>query len=454
VYFDDTKKEYMVTISNTFTGKKELFVPLQEGKVALYVCGITPYDRAHLGHGRCYVSFDVLYRLLSFLGYQIRYVRNFTDIDDKLLNRAQQQFGDKHRYLEIASTFIDSYHADMIALNCVSPQVEPRVTDHIPEIITFIEGLIQAGYAYVVDGDVYFQVRKFLAYGALSKRNLDDLCAGARVEVNEKKRDPLDFALWKGEETGEFWQSPWGYGRPGWHIECSALANRYLSDQIDIHAGGLDLVFPHHENEIAQSESLYQKQFARYWVHNGFVNVGKEKMSKSLGNFFTLDDVFKQVDPMVVRFYYLTHHYRAPLEFSFDTVFAVKKTYQRLVSIFGTEPEYTLLSQEAFAMPIVKQMLDFLCDDLNTSGMFGVIFEHLSQLQHDEKQRRAVAWILKHILGLTLEPLAQDSVAITPEIQQLLDEREKARQTKNWKRADEIRDQLVQIGVAVQDKKL
>ena len=448
-----TKKDYMLTITNTFTGKKELFVPLRSGHVALYVCGITPYDRAHLGHGRCYVSFDILYRLLSFLGYRVRYVRNFTDIDDKLLNRAAQQLGDRHRYPEIASVFIESYHDDMRALNCIPPHVEPRVTDNIPEIIAFIEGLVRSGYAYVVGGDVYFQVRKFAAYGSLSKRNLDDLCVGARVEVNEKKRDPLDFALWKGESEGEFWSSPWGYGRPGWHIECSALANKYLSSQIDIHAGGLDLVFPHHENEIAQSESLHQKQFARYWVHNGFVNIGKEKMSKSLGNFFTLDDVIKQVDPMVIRFYYLTHHYRAPLEFSFDTVLAVKKTYQRLVSLFGTVPDQTLTYANAIDMPIVKQMIDFLCDDLNTPGMFGVIFEHLPQLQQDEKQMMAVGWLLKQVLGLTLEPLAQDRVTITLEIQRLIDERETARQSKNWARADEIRDQLVRIGVVIQDKK-
>ena len=280
-------------------------------------------------------------------------MRNFTDIDDKLLNRAAKQLGDKHKYREIASFFINTYHADMVALNCVSPSVEPRVTDHIPEIIAFIEGLVRAGYAYAVSGDVYFQVRKFAPYGALSKRNLDDLCVGARVEVNDKKRDPLDFALWKGEPEGEFWPSPWGYGRPGWHIECSALADNYLSDQIDIHAGGLDLVFPHHENEIAQSEGLHQKQFARYWVHNGFVNIGKEKMSKSLGNFFTLDDVFQQINPMVVRFYYLTHHYRAPLEFSFDTVFALKKTYQRLVSVFGAVPDHCLEYADALTMPIV-----------------------------------------------------------------------------------------------------
>jgi cysteinyl-tRNA synthetase len=447
-------KDVMLTITNTLTGKKEPFVPLQPGHVRMYVCGITPYDRAHLGHGRCYVSFDLLHRLLVLLGYQVRYVRNFTDIDDKLLNRSQEQFSDRHEYRKVANHFIGTYHADMDALNCVRPQVEPRVTDHIPEIITFIAGLIDAGYAYVVEGDVYFEVRKFESYGKLSKRNLDDLCVGARVEVNEKKRDPLDFALWKSEPDGEFWSSPWGYGRPGWHIECSALANRYLGSQIDIHAGGLDLVFPHHENEIAQSEALHQEAFARYWVHNGFVTINKEKMSKSVGNFFTLDEVLTQIDPMVLRFYYLTHHYRAPLEFSFDTVITLKKTYQRLVDAFGkvadTHASYAQLEQD----PMAKAMIDFLCDDLNSQGMIGFIFEHMQHLKTDSVRATLVASILRHVLGLTLEPLAQDVVAITPEIQALIDARENARIVKDWKRADELRSQLEKLGITVQDKKL
>lgn len=444
----------MLTVTNTLTGKKEPFVPLQPAHVRMYVCGITPYDRAHLGHGRCYVSFDLLNRLLVLLGYQVRYVRNFTDIDDKLLNRAQEQFSDRHKYKNVADRFIATYHADMDALNCVSPQVEPRVTDHIPEIIIFIAGLIDAGYAYVVDGDVYFEVRKFESYGKLSKRNLDDLCVGARVEVNEKKRDPLDFALWKSEPDGEFWSSPWGYGRPGWHIECSALAQRYLGSQIDIHAGGLDLVFPHHENEIAQSEALHQEAFARYWVHNGFVTINKEKMSKSVGNFFTLDEVLAQIDPMVLRFYYLTHHYRAPLEFSFDTVITLKKTYQRLVDAFGkvadTHVSYAQLQQDQ----MTKTMVDFLCDDLNSQGMIGFIFEHIQQLKTDNVRAPLVASILRHVLGLTLEPIAQEAITITPEIQALIDAREQARTVKDWKRADELRSQLEKLGIAVQDKKL
>ncbi|HRN78604.1 MAG TPA: cysteine--tRNA ligase [Candidatus Dependentiae bacterium] len=443
----------MLKVTNTLTGKKEKFVPIHPDKVLMYVCGITPYDRAHIGHGRCYTSFDVLYRLLTFLGYQVKYVRNFTDIDDKLLKRAEQQLGDKFRYQEIANTFIKSYHDDMFALDTVKPHTEPRVTQNIDLIIDFIQGLIDKGHAYVAaNGDVYFDVRSFKEYGKLSKRNIDELRAGARVDVKEEKKDPLDFALWKSEPEGQFWKSPWGYGRPGWHIECSALASYYLGDHIDIHAGGLDLVFPHHENEIAQSESLHGAPFARYWMHNGFVNMGVEKMSKSLGNIVALDDLLQKVDPMVVRYYYLSHHYRAPMEFSFELVQQAQKSYQKLITAFeniDAAGDYATMR----TMPIVSKMLDFLCDDLNTPGMFGVIFEHLSDLKEDDQQAAATKLLLQQVLGLTLVPLTQKVVEITPEIQKLLDEREAARSTKNWDRADQIRDQLQKLGVVVQDRK-
>jgi len=445
----------MLKITNTVTGKKELFESLVPNKVSMYVCGVTPYDRAHIGHGRCYVAFDFLYRLLRFIGYEVSYVRNFTDIDDKLLFRAEKEFGDKFRYLDIARRCITSYHADMSALNCVDPDVEPHVTEHIPLIIAFIEQLIEAGHAYASQGDVYFDVRSFPEYGKLSHQNINELLVGARVEVNDKKRDPLDFALWKGEAEGEFWQSPWGYGRPGWHIECSSLASRYLGQQIDIHGGGLDLVFPHHENEIAQSEGLYDKFFARYWVHNGLVNMGKEKMSKSLGNIFMLEDAFKQIDPMILRFYFLSHHYRAPLEFSVESLHGSQKGYQRLINAFGSAVNHIELDYNTIkTMPLITHMLEFLFDDLNTPGMFGFLFEHIRELESDASQAAAVALIVQKVLGLTLEPLPEKIVEITPEIQQLIDAREQARMEKNWKRADEIRDQLQQLGVDVHDKKI
>jgi cysteinyl-tRNA synthetase len=444
----------MFTITNTLTGKKEAFRSIKPNRVLLYVCGITPYDRAHIGHGRTYVSFDLLYRWLTFLGNEVNYVRNFTDIDDKLLNKAQDLYGDPLRYKELAEKFIAQYHNEMKQLNCISPTHEPRVTDNIPIIIAFIEDLINKGHAYQSNGDVYFSIETFPEYGKLSKQQINELRAGVRVDVGEAKRDPLDFALWKSEPEGMFWKSPWGWGRPGWHIECSALASDYLAPEIDIHGGGRDLSFPHHENEIAQSESRTKKPFASYWVHNGLVNINKEKMSKSLGNILALEDVFKTYNPMVIRFYFLLHHYNSPLEFSFEGLEAAQKNYKRLCRIFNEIPVGTFTKQQLEKMPVIQQMIGFLADDLNTPGMFGVLFEHLDQLEKDPKLLKATKQILHDILGLTLIPVQEKQVAITPEIQQLLDERERARAQKNFKRADEIRDMLREMGVEIQDKKI
>jgi cysteinyl-tRNA synthetase len=443
----------MLTIANTLTGKKENFVPLNDKKVKLYVCGITPYDYAHIGHARVYVTFDLLYRLLTFEGFQVSYCRNFTDIDDKILNRAQKEFGDASRYQEISKRYIDAFHEDMRKLNCLPPTYEPTVTGTMPEIIEFIQGLIKNGKAYQVNGDVYFSIDSFPDYGKLSKRKLDELEVGARVQVNEEKRNPLDFALWKSEPEGTFWKSPWGWGRPGWHIECSAMASKYLGNHIDIHAGGLDLIFPHHENEIAQSEGLHGAPFARYWMHNGFVTINHEKMSKSLGNFFTLRDVFKQYDPMVIRYYILAHHYKAPLEFSTHDIDAVQKSYQKLCKFFDPIACAALTPAQVQQSPIAKQMIDFLTDDLNTPGMFGVLFEHLHELQKNTRDLCAAKYVLTDILGLTLKPLPEKAVEMTPEIEQLLKEREQARTEKNWARADKLRDQLKALGFDVHDKK-
>lgn len=459
-----------LSLTTTITGKKKLFVPLHDYTVLMYVCGITPYDFAHVGHGRCYTTFDLLYRLLRSLGYQVKYCRNFTDIDDKLLNRAQRELGDAQRYPEIAQKYIAAYHEDMQKLHCLPPTFEPLVTHNIPQIIAMIEALVANGYAYVVGGNVYYRVKKFADYGKLSHRKLDDLKVGARVAISEEKEDPLDFALWKVEAENTFWQSPWGYGRPGWHIECSALALAYLGKTIDIHGGGMDLIFPHHENEIAQSEGMLGQEFARYWVHNAFVRIDKEKMSKSLGNFFTLRDVFAKFDPMVVRYYFLQHHYRSPLDFAWDDLEAAQKSYQRLCKVFAgaamgwkaeervpqekllfTELVQTLTGQE---QELVQNMINFLCDDLNTPGMFGVIFENLHTIAASNAFGQAVYQLLRGVLGLALEPLPEKQVEITPEIQQLLDERDAARKEKNWKRSDELRDQLKALGIDVQDRKL
>ncbi len=442
----------MLKIINTLSGKKELFKPLFD-KVTMYVCGVTPYDRAHIGHGRCYVVFDVLYRMLRFLEYRVIYCRNFTDIDDKLLKKAEHEFGDAQRYPEIAERNIKLFHQDMAALNCFAPDYEPRVTTHIPQIITFIDALIKKGHAYQANGDVYFQVSSFPSYGKLSRQKLDDLRSGVRVDVREDKRDQLDFVLWKGEPEGKFWQSPWGYGRPGWHIECSALAREYLSDQIDLHGGGIDLIFPHHENEIAQSESLYQTAFTRYWVHNGLIMSDKEKMSKSLGNVFALEELFKQFDPMVLRFYFLNHHYRGPIEFSFNDLASVQKSYQRLCNLFSQHVCKNNISKD-IDLPIFKQMYAFLCDDLNTAGMIGVLFDHASELRENEQELCAAKMLLTDVLGLTLEPLSEKKIHITPKIQRLIDERNQAREQKNWARADVLREQLRQLGIEVQDEKI
>lgn len=443
----------MFTITNTLTGKKELFKSIVPNKVDLYVCGITPYDYAHLGHGRVYVIFDVLYRLLSLSGNQVNYCRNYTDIDDKLLAKAAREFGDEHSFKDVADRYIQAFTHDMDRLNCLPPTYEPRVTETIPDIIQFIQGLVDNGHAYVVGGDVYYSIPSFADYGKLSKQKLDDLCVGARVEANEDKKNPLDFALWKSEPDNSFWKSPWGWGRPGWAIECSAMAAKHLGKHIDIHAGGMDLIFPHHENEIAQSEGLYGKNFSNYWMHNAFVRIDKEKMSKSLGNFFTLRDVFEKFDPMVIRYYYLNHYYRAPLDFSFDDISALQKSYQRLCRVF--EPYKTSSSDVArmSQSAIVKQMLVFLNDDLNMPGMLGVLFENLTALQANKEEAVLVKSFLQQVLGLTLQPLAEKEIEITPEIEQLIKDRDAARAAKNWAQADAIRDQLKALGFEAQDKK-
>jgi cysteinyl-tRNA synthetase len=443
----------MLKLTNTLTGKKEVFEPLKPNEVSMYVCGITPYDYAHLGHARAYVSFDVLVRLFKYIGYTVVYCRNFTDIDDKILARAHKELGDIALYPEITKKFITAFHADVDALNCLHPTFEPRVTLMIDQIISFIERLIAKGHAYAVDGDVYFSVESWPAYGKLSKHKVEDLIAGQRIEPSDKKRSPLDFALWKGSDDHVFYKSPWGYGRPGWHIECSAMSEEYLGAHFDIHGGGRDLIFPHHENEIAQSESLHGAPMARFWLHNGFVRVNEEKMSKSLGNFFSLHDLFKEADPMVIRFYLLNHQYRAPLDFSQEELAAIEKSYKRLIRVFDQVlPHVDEMTMRASSL--VQQMLPFLYDDLNTVGLMGLLFESLDALQKDQHELAAVKGFLQQVLGLTLAPLREDKVVITDEIRRLLAEREDARAAKDWARADLLRDQLQELGYAVQDKKV
>ena len=437
-----------LTLYNSLTRKKESFTPLDPTTVRMYVCGITPYDYAHLGHGRSSINFDVLFRLLKQLYQNVSYVRNYTDIDDKIIAKAAQE-GAPENFIALAQRYISIYQENMHQLNCLPPTYEPRVTNYIAPIINFIEGLVDAGKAYVIDHDVYFDISSFAHYGKLSGRSEQDLLAGARIDIDERKHNPGDFVLWKGNTEQKFWQSPWGYGRPGWHIECSVMCKELLGETIDIHGGGMDLLFPHHENEITQSESLTGKTFARYWLHNAFITINKEKMSKSLGNFITLSALFKQYDPMIFRYFILQHHYRTPIDFSDSELTASQTAYKKLIAAFAHVPAAW---DQHITHPLIKQLMQALCDDLNTPRYLGIIFEHLSQLKDDIELAAHVRFTLQTIVGLTLAPL-ENTQQLTPEIQALLEEREQARKNKDWARADQIRSQLTAMGYQLHDKK-
>ncbi len=439
-----------IKLYNSLSKKKEFFHAHQPNSISMYVCGITPYDYPHLGHGRVYINFDILFRFLKFLGYAVTYVRNFTDIDDKILNRAEKE-GTPNDYAAVAQRFINAYHHDMHALNCLPPTHEPRVTQYIPQIIDFIADLVADEKAYVIDHDVYFDITTFPAYGKLSGRTEDDHLAGARVEVDKRKRNPGDFVLWKGNEKGKFWQSPWGYGRPGWHIECSVMIKALLGPTIDIHGGGADLIFPHHENEITQSESLHGHPLAHFWLHNAFITINKEKMSKSLGNFITLHQLFEHYDPMVFRYFILQHHYRTPIDFSASELQASQTAYKKLITAFSAVQAQQPPLQNA--PPLINELLAALCDDLNTPKFLGIVFENLSQIKEDTALASMVKALITGILGLFLQPLEEAAMTITPEIQELINQREQARKDKNWPLADQLRMKLQELGYSVQDKK-
>jgi len=479
-------------IYNTLSGEKELFVPLVPGKVGMYVCGVTVYDYCHIGHARAGVVFDIIFRYLKYAGYDVTYVRNYTDIDDKIINRANQEGTD---YRTIADRYIQAFDEDMDRLGLAKPTVEPKATDHIAGIISIIESLIAKGHAYESEGDVYYAVETFHDYLKLSGRNLEEMQAGARVEVGDKKRHPMDFALWKGSKPGEpWWQSPWGNGRPGWHIECSAMSMEFLGKTFDIHGGGKDLVFPHHENEIAQSEGANGCQFVRYWLHNGFVNINAEKMSKSLGNFFTIREVLKKFDPETLRFFILSAHYRSPIDFSDQNLDEAQSGLERIYSclavleealagqvssvnaVSGDEPTPAERELQEKADQLVPRFAEAMDDDFNSALALGVLFETVraaNKYLAEMKVVSARALILVArvrdlftetgtVLGLfssspadwleKVKAAKACSIDITPEqIEQLIVERAEARAAKNFKRGDEIRDLLLAQGIQLLD---
>lgn len=450
----------MLTIYNSLTRQKEVFQPLQANKIGIYVCGITVYDYCHLGHARSLVCFDVITRFLRAEGYKVNYVRNITDIDDKIIKRAQDN---NETYEQLAARFIDAMHADERALNILPPDFEPRATDHIPQVIDLIERLLEKEMAYIgYNGNIYYNVEKFVDYGKLARKDLNGQEAGARVEVATAKRNPLDFVLWKPAKPGEpSWQSPWGKGRPGWHIECSAMSMHCLGETFDIHGGGYDLQFPHHENEIAQSEGATQKCFAKVWMHVGFLQINREKMSKSLGNFFTIRDVLKKYHPETIRYFLLSSQYRSQLNYSEANLnsaqAALERLYQTLKGIPFTETE--VATENPTATSYELRFKAAMNDDFNTPEALSILFEIAHEINRVPEKASSLAKSLRclgHLLGILEQSpeaflQAGTSDAETATIEQLIIERKQARAEKNWQRADEIRQQLQAMQVELED---
>src|SRR3989338_4881171 len=474
-------------IYNSMTGEKEVFVPLSEKKVKMYACGVTVYDLCHIGHARSATVFDIIRRYLEYRGFEVTFVKNFTDIDDKIINRAREE---KKTCEEVASLYIREYYEDMHALGVKDATVEPKATQYVQEIIEMTSGLIENGFAYEIGGDVYFSVRKFNGYGKLSKKNIEELESGARVEVDERKKDPLDFALWKASKPDEpFWISPWGKGRPGWHIECSVMSMKLLGESLDIHGGGKDLIFPHHENEIAQSEAFSGKFFARYWVHNGFVNINNEKMSKSLGNFFTIKDIFKIYPPEAVRLFLLSTHYRSPIDFSEENlksaISGIERVYTTLLRIEeikrSRSGQRSAVSGQRSTNNFIDKVKNFkasfeeaMDDDFNSAKALGKIFELVKEINILTGDKRefskdemnflieAEKAITKsgEVLGLFQEnreewfkkakPDAEGGIN-EEDIKKLIEERNEARKKKDWQMADKIRKTLLEKNISLED---
>ena len=457
-------------IYNTLSGRKEPFVPITEGEVRIYVCGVTVYDSCHIGHARSLLTFDVICRYLKFLRYEVVFVRNFTDIDDKIIQRAKEEGATA---AAVAERYMGEFHRDSAALGLLSPTHEPKATHHIPQMIALIRQLEEKGLAYQVEGDVFFSVERFAGYGKLSRKKIEELEAGARVEVDERKRSPMDFALWKASKEGEpFWESPWGKGRPGWHIECSAMSTKYLGQPFDVHGGGSDLVFPHHENEIAQSEGAFGVPLARYWIHNGFLNIQQEKMSKSLGNFFTIQEMLSRHEAVALRHYILASHYRSPIDFSEQGLEEAQKGVERIYETIDRF-EQAAPSTTCSAPPEPSLLEEFrreMDDDFNTPRAIALIFEEMRSLNRkiDEGETsglgprvRAVRSV-GEVLGLLQERpeafLARKKErwvqrqGLSPQtIDDLIERRNQARKQRRWREADRIRDELQEKGIMLED---
>ena len=447
-------------LHNSFTGKIEDFKTIEDNKVKMYVCGPTVYDYAHLGHARCYITWDVLYRYLKFKGYDVTYCRNVTDVDDKILKKAEKEGKTPE---EVSQYWYKAFAESMKSLNTLKPDIEPFATKTLGEMIAIVKDLINKGFAYEVDGDVYFRVKKFPQYGYLSKQPIDQLESGARIEVGDKKEDPLDFALWKKDEKFGY-RSPWGVGRPGWHIECSAMSRKYLGKTIDIHAGGADLIFPHHENEIAQSECANGCKFVNYWLHNGFVTINKEKMSKSLGNFLTIDDLLKKYDANTIRFFILTNHYRMPVEFSDESLNSAAAGVKRMLNAkrVPIDANFDVKSTEAY-----KEFVEAMDEDLNTSKALAVLFDLANKANKGEEGAFATLFTLADALGFSFEKatLSDEELAGVVErvseklgekfanMDEILAYRKQARDAKNWDVADKIRVAFDAEGIVLKDSK-
>lgn len=472
-------------VYNTLTGKLENFDPIDDKKVGIYACGVTVYDLCHIGHARSAVVFDVIVRYLRYKGYDVKFVRNFTDIDDKIIKRANQE-GVSWR--EVAEKYTEEYYRDMDRLGIMRADIEPKATDHINEMIEIVKRLIEKGYAYEVEEgeakSIYFSVERFPQYGKLSKKKIEDLMHGARVEVDERKKSPLDFALWKASKPDEpWWDSPWGKGRPGWHIECTAMSLKHVGETLDIHGGGADLIFPHHENEIAQSEAYTGKPFAKYWIHNGFVTINKEKMSKSLGNVLNIRELLDKYDSEALRLFLLSSHYRSPIEFNHEYIKEAEAMLDRFYSTSMRIDELKSLKQGSISIakelkPLLEELKtkfkESMDDDFNTAKAIGILFEFIKELNRfmDKKpseeeeivllreseailrelggvlnifQRKAIEWY-RDLLNLKKIDITEN------QIEELINERTQARREKNWQRADEIRNFLFSKGIILEDK--